>query len=336
MDNDAILNSAFAASINYGLEKSFYDKTAAKQWNYQQKQMALENQYNRANFSLANNTDIDKMLNGERYKKQALKNAGYSAADPNGTGVSVGGSTLNPLNTPSSSGVPAVTGSGFNGSLLAASQARNLDSQSALNNIEAQYRGRILGLSADNAAIELKTKQESLQPILDQYKANIDYLVSSKQVNEAQAKYLVENASKLVEETNGIKLNNSWINRLNNQEMRLKSSEIKNNFANATRALQNGRFDKVVADLAENGIIVGADWFTQVAALSNSDHGRDLASKVVSLFTDTIESAFPSDNPSEGLGYAAANSVKNFTKGVYNFIIGDRLRDAKNKYSKRK
>lgn len=81
------------------LGQAFAGMDAKRSWKYTKKAMDYQNAINRQNWERENARQDWLLLNQQRLQKQALENAGYSTADPNGTGVTT--AAINSLDSPS-------------------------------------------------------------------------------------------------------------------------------------------------------------------------------------------------------------------------------------------
>lgn len=135
----AIISGAAAATSGaaQGIGTSVKNK---KGYKYTKKLMAKQQEYNLQNFQLQNQRQDWLLKNEQLLNKQALKNAGYSAADPNGTGFS-------PMQAPmpvSPSGQQFVNSpvdvSELSKLALLGSQIRNMDAQT--KKVESETEGQ--------------------------------------------------------------------------------------------------------------------------------------------------------------------------------------------------
>lgn len=85
------------------LNAGFAKKNAALNYKYNSMLMDKQNQYNIDAFNRENARQDYLMRNANSIMKQSLQNAGYSTADPNGTGVSPAG--INNMDVPSNPGM---------------------------------------------------------------------------------------------------------------------------------------------------------------------------------------------------------------------------------------
>lgn len=171
-----------AQRMNFNYQK----KLMNEQWKYQQMAFDLEN--DRQDYLLANSNLI---------AKQALKKAGYSTADPNGTGVTAPATST--LDAPSQPGSQidiaqhALQGAQVVSNInLANAQSRNLEANARKTEAETDYQEmyneifRIYG--KDNYEAATKGLQEEVKlRIAETLKTDQDRL-NSVQLTEAQIK----------------------------------------------------------------------------------------------------------------------------------------------------
>ena len=83
----AAAKSAASSAVAPAVNGFFGAITMRRQFKNQKKLMALQNQYDIEAFNRENARQDWLMRNEDSLKRQSLENAGYSTADPNGTGV---------------------------------------------------------------------------------------------------------------------------------------------------------------------------------------------------------------------------------------------------------
>lgn len=130
--------SAGVAAVGPSVNGLFGAITMRRQYKNQKKLMALQNRYDIEAFNRENARQDWLMLNEDSLKRQSLQNAGYSTADPNGTGVTT--PAVGDQNVPGTPTVPLLSGSpgtDFVNAFTAMRQSELIDSVKRKNEAEA-------------------------------------------------------------------------------------------------------------------------------------------------------------------------------------------------------
>lgn len=246
------LNSAIGARIN---------------WKYQKKAMKLQNQYDIEAFNRENERQNWLMQNAAALTKQGLKNAGYSTADPNGVGVTtpqtntqdVPSGTFAPYSTPNLPDAASSYASLKQGQLTDAN-ARLLNSQAKLNEIEADKRAEKIQADINLARQTVTNMQEKLPEELLVLQATKEKLVSEKQLNDKQQAVYDQQVLQLEQVVKGLTIENEYKATLNKAQIAKMQAE-------AAKALVERDYQKYVNQLASQGILVNADGLTNLINL---------------------------------------------------------------------
>lgn len=130
--------SAGIAAVGPSVNGLFGALTMRRQYKNQKKLMALQNQYDIEAFNRENARQDWLMMNEDSLKRQSLENAGYSTADPNGTGVTT--PPVGNMDVPGTPTAPLLSmspGSDFVNAFTAMRQSELIDSVKRKNEAEA-------------------------------------------------------------------------------------------------------------------------------------------------------------------------------------------------------
>lgn len=237
---------------------------------YEQENMALQDQYQRAMV-----TDSPSLL------KQGLQNAGYSTADPEGTGTTAPNVSM--PGTSATLGYPNIPdfGQAIVQGISGLAQARNINSQTRINEIEEAYRARLLEGQIGEYNAKIQQIQDTLPLTVANIEADTAQKVASKTLTENQAKQVVEDTKRIVELTKGVSIDNEFKPDLNEREVKKLDKEI---FLLA----KEGKIKEVHAKLASMGILVGADNLTQLAAIVAQGKTPEIMDALASCVDQTL------------------------------------------------
>lgn len=247
------VGGAAAGSAAKGLIGSLFGFAQAKQnWKFQKKQMALAQQYEKEAFDWETQRQDYLLQNTPSLTKQALQKAGYSAADPNGTGTQVAATPDMGAASPGNAQYMQM-GEVENPitSYLALKQAELMGSQSNL----AQEQAEKTKTDADKARAEIKVMTESLPLQLNKYQAEIDNLVAQKELNEEQAAVARQEFTRITELIHGIQIDNEY-------KPGMYQSQIKQFQASADKMLEEKKYQEYVNGIAKFGIFLNTDSLT--------------------------------------------------------------------------
>lgn len=255
--------SSLKAKQQYNFQKNLL----AKQHDYELENLAAQDKYQRA---LAEDASL--------LRKSSLMQAGYSTADPEGTGT-VAPSVSSPSTSASGSFSMPSAGYAPGMSVSDLANAELLQSQADLNRIEAKYRANLLEGQIGKLNQEIDQIKQKLPLEVDQIKQNVDVLRSQKKLNDNEANKLLVDIDKISEQLKGIKIDNKYKADLNEWQVNKLKSEV-------FKLSQEGKFEEVKAELARVGIIVGADWMTQLAAVIHQGSAPELIENIKQLVKD--------------------------------------------------
>lgn len=250
------------------------EKLMAKQFGYSQQAFQAENA--RQDYLLNNSPSI---------QKQALQAAGYSTADPSGSGFVSGASTNNnTLDVPSvpSVGQMNIPNMGIMSGYGTLVQSKYIDSQTRLNDIEAKFRAKKLGAEIDLLNTEIDQKREAWPTQLAQMKQNLENSVSQGYLTERQAQYVQQQTDNLRESLQGIKLDNKFNEETLSKRVKIVSAQLED-------LLKSNRIKEAQALLADYGIVTTSDGLTMMFTSLLSGKADELTSRVVDGFNQLIQ-----------------------------------------------
>lgn len=269
-----------------GLVNGFFQKRAQKrQFEYQQKLMDKEHQMELENLAAQDKYQRELVVDSNSMLKKSLQQAGYSTADPNGTGVTpaqISGPSTSV--TGSAGSFPISATPSFNYSDLVA--ASNVQSQTRLNDIESRYRARLLEGQIGEYNAKIDVMKSKLPAELDLLKQEFLNRRAELRLTDKQIDQLNSDIDRLKVLTEGIRIDNKYKDNLNDAQVRKISNE-------ASLLAKEGRIKEVEALLADKGILVGADWFTQLAAISSRGGSEDIINSLVNL-VERVSASLPS------------------------------------------
>ena len=288
-----ILTGGVTSLINGGINSMFQGIAQRRQYKNQKKLMKMAHEYELENLEKQDEYQRGLVTDAARMTKTGLENAGYSTADPNGTGVQ-----------PVSISGPSTSDSGSVASGISALMSGQLSaSQARLNDIEAKYRAKKLEGEIGKLNVEIDTAKEKLPFIADTAKANIAKLSASAHLNEKQLDQISASIDKLKAETENITIDNRF-------KPDLSSAQIDKLNAEVRKLSAEGKIKEVEAKLADYGILIGADWLTTVAAMASQGHSKELVSALSDMISE-IAGSLPG---------AVGSVVKNVGSGFFDWL----------------
>ena len=256
-------------------------RQAKKQFKYNQALMQQQHQYELENMSELERIHRGLALDSSLLRREALERAGYNAADPEGTGTVV----------PSTSGASTSASGGFTmpgspyidmaSGISAISNAQLTGSQARLNDIEAQYRARKLGL--ENQLLEQKIKEiaDTLPERVNVLRSNWQLKQSQLGVNDARIEEICSHVDQLAAQTQGIRIDNKYKDQLN-------QNTIDRIHAETVKLLHEGNIKAIEEKLASVGILIGSNWMTQLLAAVHLGSGSKLMNELVGTISGMI------------------------------------------------
>lgn len=237
--------------------------SAGLNYRYNKKLMNLQNQYNIDAFNRQNARQDYLLENSPSITRDALRKAGYSAADPNGTGVS--SPAVQGMDTPSPVGAFASLGSA--NPMVSYSELKNaelIESQKKLNEENAKK----LASDTDKVKLEIDQAKQSFDLTLKNLQADLDKKVAEKNLSEENAKKVIEEVKQLGEVVKGLQIDNRYKDQMN-------FYQVLNLVHSVSNAAKNGRILEAQAKLADQGIILSGDAIgTLVGIIANGKSSK--------------------------------------------------------------
>lgn len=244
--------------IGSGIQSLFNLGLMRREHKYQKKMLALQDQYQR------------KMIQDQPgLIKAGLMQAGYSTADPAGTGT-----TAPTVSAPGSAasgqvGMPSIPGIDLGVLEQNKAQARNLNSLARLNEIDAEWREKQNRSEVEN----MNAKTKEILDTLPQRIAILDQELQNKRaelhLNEEQAKKVSEETKLCIEQIAAIQIENKY-----------RDKKEYYNAESAAEAFRKLAFEADVegmkAYLSQYGIISGYNLIETIASLALSSDGEVL------------------------------------------------------------
>lgn len=270
-----------------------------KSYKYTSKLYGLQNEYNKEAFERENERQNWLMANEARLRRQSLRQAGYSEADPEGTGVST----------------PAVS---------------NMDVPTAGQFMPGTFTGydQFFGQAADSALkfaqaknINQDTKNKQTQQEILQDSLNVLGQTFEERVGEVKSKYhnltkenrkLDAEIDKLCEETRSIQLTADFNEETFKNRSLAISEELRKLSANVDIDEATAAIKKVEKDLAESGILLGQNWFGTLVSLAALGKGEVATSKVSEFVQDILKQLISS------IPEVLGSTVGGVAKGIIN------------------
>lgn len=298
-----------------GLIQGIFAKRQAKQqFKYQQRLMAQQQQYNMQAFEAENERQNWLMTHEDAMKRRSLEEAGYSTANPQGTGVST--PAVSNMDTPSGTApmadyVPQVD-IAQGQSILA--NARLQNSQASLNEIEAQYRAQLLGKQIDKMNTDIKIALDTLPETIKNIQADTAMKISTKEINEKQGQQIDKNIEQLGEVIKGLQIDNRWKEKNYIQNYEKTGKEI-------ALLAKEGRIKEAEARLADMGIVLGADGLTTLIGVIASGQGEYIMTELANGFGQLIGM----------LPQAISEALSGLWDGITDFHWGEKWENFKKK-----
>lgn len=289
-------------------------KQAKKQYKYNQALMQQQHQYELENMSELERIQRGLAVDSSLLRRQALEKAGYNVADPEGIGTvapSMSGASTSASGGFSMPGAPYID---MASGISAVSNAQLTSSQARLNDIEAQYRAKKLGL--ENALLEQKIKEiaktlpERVNVLVSNWKLNQSQL----DVNDAKIDEIRKHIDQVVSQTEGIRIDNKYKDQMNQNTIDKIHAEV-------VKLVHEGNIKGIEDRLAQVGILVNSNWLTQLMAAMHLGSGTEIMNDVVSTISGMI--AEIPGAISQVLGSvidAIAGSITNVPKNVWEKI----------------
>lgn len=323
MDWDSLAASALSGAMNQlgGLASS----AVGSQLGYANSKKLLKEQNKYALEAWQRNNERQEWLlkNINSLQKQSLRNAGYSTADPNGTGTSA--PSVTPFDTPKGSFTPVSVGGGlgidFVGSQL-------LKSQLQLNkSLSKEHLTNVEKLQQD-----IDFAKQQFPETLANLKANTQNLVSQKELNEHQAKNLDKAYEQMDVVIQGLRIDNNF-------KSDMSWAQINQMVAQTALLLKEGRIKEAEAKLADKGILLGADGLTTLISCIANGKADDVINQLANGLAQLL-GALPSaiktffDAMIDQGKSGAFDGVRNFFNNAHQ--VNEALSDNENEFEAEK
>lgn len=226
--------------------------SARLNYKYNKKLMSLQNQYNIEAF----NRELQAVKQMPGLQKEGMRMAGYSTADPSSSGFQ----QVSPaMSGPSGASMDVDLGrSNLGAALSSFGQFENLKSQTNLNNIEAQYRAKKLQGQIGLYNAQMDEIRATYPERIEEIKANVQNLVSSKKLNDSQASKVLSETENIKAALQGIQMDSKYAelrNKWSVEKLRKETEKVGNE---ALNLLKEGRILEAKASLADLGIVTGS------------------------------------------------------------------------------
>ena len=235
-------------------------------------------------FDLSNQRQDDLLKNQYAMQVEGMKNAGLNPAMINGV--------------PSLAGVSSPSGGNSSGSSVTAqNDILNMElAEAQIANIKADTKEK--EVRADNAteywSLTLDDMRTRLLEAKETLPSKITIIANEADNSNWQNIKINMEIDKLIKDTESVEIDNNYKN-LSNPEV------IKKLKAETFKLVNEGKVEALKGVLAENGIIVGADWLTQLLAISYAgnlgklmegwqEQFKDIAKMLGDGFGDVLES----------------------------------------------
>ena len=256
-------------------------RQAKKQYQYNQALMQQQHQYELENMSELERIQRGLAVDSSLLRRQALEKAGYNAADPEGTGTVA--PTMSGASTSASGGfsMPGAPYIDMASGISAVSNAQLTSSQARLNDIEAEYRAKKLGL--ENALLEQKIKEiaktlpERVNVLVSNWKLNQSQL----DLNDAKIDEIRKHIDQLVSQTEGIRIDNKYKDQMNQNTIDRIHAEV-------VKLVHEGNIKGIEDRLAQVGILVNSNWLTQMMAAMHLGSGTEIMNDIVNTISGMI------------------------------------------------
>lgn len=273
---------AGSSLFDFGLGQLGSALSAKRQWKYSQKQMNLAHEMEKKNLALQDKYQRQLAEDAASLRKSSLVKAGYSVADPEGTG------TVNPtVSGPSTSAGSGFTlpGSDFSSSLaqniFAIKNAQLTASQTRLNDIQSKYLAKKQEAEIEYTRSKTKEVLETLRPRIDNFIQDIELKKKDLHLKDEQIELLKSQVDNFVAQTEGISIDNKYKDELN-------SSRINEIDQHVALMIKEGKFKDIENELAQNGILINANWLTQLLAILHQGSGTSLLGDVTSTLSGML------------------------------------------------
>lgn len=256
-------------------------------WKYTKKAMQLQNEYNTLAYERSRDDSYKRqdylMENANLITKKSLAAAGYSTADPNGTGVTPAPAYSQQQSPVSNSQFQSADFPvDFISPFLALSQAKKTSSEARLNEIEEKYRALLLEGQVGKLNIEIKQATDLLPERIEEIRANVQNLISKKDLNEKEGEKVMQEVENLKGILTGIQIDNKWKDDLSRSEFNKRNAEIQN-------LIKDGRIKEAEAKIADMGIVLGKGTLGTIVSAALNGKADKIGSALSDSFSTLIK-----------------------------------------------
>lgn len=246
-----------------------------RQYKNQKKLMAIQNNYDIAAFEREKEAQKElsqyMAVNSNPWLKTSLQNAGYSTADPNGTGVQTAGVSAPSMDVPGTPTAPyvdyAAPWQSISQSALAMAQIANL-------NADTKKKG------SENDIIQL-----DLQNYRDTYQERVNTIKSEYYNLTKQNKKLDSEIDNLAQATANIEVDTRF------KEATFDANKEKL-FNELSLLVKENKIKQIESKLADYGIILGASDIGTILSIAASNKGAE-AAEMFGKFIGSVVGAIP-------------------------------------------
>lgn len=271
-------------------------------YKYNTKLMSLQNQYNIDAWNRSVARDDYLLSNSQKLQKDALRSAGYSTADPNGTGVMNGGSTLQPQAYPSASFNAQPYSFDIIGPMAALAQLKKTNAEKEGQDLSNQFSRETM--KDREKAVSLNN--DLIQKNIQQIDSTIQNINQDSELKREQKREVTQSILNLEGQLETIKINNKWLDKINEKSLAKLEKEVDNIQAMTSKTRSEKLFQDYVNCFAQFGMFIGNDFLTNLQFISTSKH----ADKLVKDFGSTLKQAFQEGlNETSGVSDYVKNKV---------------------------
>lgn len=271
--SNALGAGATAAS---GLIGGLFSMIGAKKQHKRQKElMALQNQYDIAAFDreVQAQKDLSQYMaeNANTWQKTSLRNAGYSTADPQGTGVQTAGVSAPSQDVPGTPTAPYVD---YASPWQAVSDSALKMAQIANINADTKNKGN-----------EYELLQLELQNYRDTYQERVDKIKSEYYNLTHQNRKLITEIDNIAEATKNLNIDTKFKEDMFDKNKEKLINEV-------SLLVKENKVKEIEAKLADYGIILGASDIGTILGIAASDKGPE-AAEMFGKFIGSVVGAIP-------------------------------------------
>lgn len=320
------VGGAAAGSAAKGLIGSLFGFAQARQnWKFQKKQMQLAQQYEKEAFDWETQRQDYLLENQQAINKAALQKAGYSTADPNGTGVTTAATPDMGAAAPSTSQYMQM-GEFENPitSYLALKQADLMSSQSKL----AQEQAGKTKNEAEKIKQDFDFAKERFPEEIQLLKASWFEKQKAGELHQKDIEKLTKDIEQISKSIQLMDIDIKWADKFKSKDYSKLGNEV-------ALLMKENRIKEAEAKLADYGILVGADGLTTLCGVIASGKSGEIMpelSKAIAQVVASLPAAIKQfviavKDSIEKDASGAWNDLKKWAKGVEDMYKGNRQHD---------